>query len=98
MWQYDASDRNVYLSEVRYQTAYNALMNADYSDGVEHSKNILSGKYGFMCQYYKGLNFETIWSSVFDISNCKIYRAEGNPQRTKYIVDKRFSEYIKNGA
>lgn len=91
MRQHDASDRNVYFSEVRYQTTYNALKNIDYSDGVEHAKNILSGKYGFMCQYDKALNFETIWSSVFDISNNKIYRAEGNPQRTKFIEDKRLS-------
>ena len=91
MWKHDASDRNAYYSEVRYQTAHNALKNIEYSDGAEHAKNILSGKYGFMCQYNKELNFETIWSSVFDITNNKIYRAEGNPSKTKYIEDKRLS-------
>jgi predicted choloylglycine hydrolase len=88
----------VYSSDKRYQTAYSALKNIDYRDGIEHAKAILSGKYGFMCQYNKALNFETIWSSVFDISNGKIYRAEGNPQKVKYIEDKRFSTYIKNTA
>ncbi len=95
MRKHDRSDRNVYYSETRYQIAYNALKNIDYIDGIEHAKNILSGKYGFMCQYNKELNFDTIWSTVFDISNKKIYIAEGNPQRTKYIEDKRLSEYIK---
>ena len=90
MWQHDASDRNVYLSEDRYQTSYNSLKNIEYSNGILHAENILSGKYGFMCQYDKELDFETIWSSVFDISNKKIYRAEGNPVRTKYVEDKRF--------
>ena len=37
----------------------------------------------------KELNFDTIWSSVFDITNNEIYRAEGNPLRAKYIEDKR---------
>lgn len=93
MWEHDASNRNVFLSEIRYKTACDALKNIDYSDGVEHAKNILSGKYGFMCQYSKELNFDTIWSSVFDITNSKIYRAEGNPLMTKYIEDKRLSSH-----
>ena len=80
----------IYSSDKRYQTAYNALKNIDYIDGIEHAKAILSGKHGFMCQYDKALNFETIWSSVFDISNGKIYRAEGNPSRTKFKEDIRF--------
>jgi predicted choloylglycine hydrolase len=29
MWKHDASDRNVYLSEDRYQTVYNALLSID---------------------------------------------------------------------
>jgi len=98
MWQHDASDRNVYDSEIRYQTAYNALNIIDYNDGLEYSKKILSGKYGFMCQYDKKLNFDTIWSSIFDITNNKVYRAEGNPLKTKYIEDERLSKDIKNGA
>jgi predicted choloylglycine hydrolase len=92
MWKHDASDRNVYLSEDRYQTVYNALLDIDCSDGVEHAKNILSGKHGFICQYDKQLNCDTIWSSVFDISNKKIYRAEGNPSKTKFKEDVRFNK------
>lgn len=89
MKEYNTSNWNIYSSDKRYQTAYKALKRIDSVDGVEHAKNILSGKHGFMCQYEKALNFETIWSSVFDITNNKIYRAEGNPQRTKYAEDKR---------
>ena len=89
MWKHDASNHNVYFSRGRYQTALNALKNIDYNDGVEHAINILSGKHGFMCQYDKALNFDTIWSSVFDITNKKIYRSEDNPLRAKFIEDKR---------
>jgi predicted choloylglycine hydrolase len=90
MWKHDASDRNVFLSENRYQTVYNALMNVDCSEGIEYAKDILRGKYGFICQYDKQLNFDTIWSSVFDISNKRIYRAEGNPSKARYNEDTRF--------
>ena len=90
MWKHDASDRNAYFSEDRYQTAYQALNHIDCSDGVEHAKNILSGKHGFICQYDNKLNFDTIWASVFDVSNQKIYRAEGNPSRAHFKEDLRF--------
>jgi predicted choloylglycine hydrolase len=77
-------------SEERYRTAYNALKNIDCRDGIEHAKDILSGKQGFMWQYDKEFNFETIWSSVFDIANGKIYKAEGDRSKTKFKEDIRF--------
>jgi predicted choloylglycine hydrolase len=93
---YDAlKDNDNHLSNTRYKTAYNALKDIEFIDGVEHSKDILSGKHGFMCQYDKKLDFDTIWSSVFDISNNKIYRAEGNPSRTKYKEDIRFNQRLE---
>ena len=94
MWKHDASDRNVYFSENRYQTVYNALMCMDCNDGVEFAQNILRGKYGFICQYDKQLSFDTIWSSVFDISNRRLYRAEGNPSRVKFKEDARFYNFF----
>lgn len=95
MRPHDASDRNVYSSEIRFQTAYKALKSMDYSDGLEHAKAILSGRHGFMCQYAKSLNFETIWSSVFDLTGGRIYLAGGNPRRTKFKEDKRYFKYVK---
>lgn len=93
MWKHDASDRNAFRSGHRYETVYTALMRADGSDGVTYAKDILSGKYGFICQYDKQVDFDTIWSSVFDISNKRIYRAEGNPSRVTYIEDTRFTSW-----
>jgi predicted choloylglycine hydrolase len=95
MQKYDASSRNEYFSETRYRTAYNTLKNIEYTNGITHAKNILSGKYGFMCQYDKKLNFDTVWSSIFDITNNKIYRAEGNPAKTKYIEEKRMKNEFR---
>ena len=39
--------------------------------GIEYAEGILSGTYGFMCQYDKQQNFDTIWSSVVDISTTR---------------------------
>ena len=69
-----------------------ACLNIDDIDGVELAQAILSGKHGFMCQYDPSLNFETIWSSVFDINGKRIFRAEGDPSRVKYKEDARTSQ------
>jgi predicted choloylglycine hydrolase len=89
MKSHNASDWNIFSSDTRYKTAYNALKEIGHENGIEYAQDILGGKYGFMCQYNKQLNFDTIWSSVIDISNNKIYRAEGNPLKARFKEDSR---------
>ena len=84
--------QNLYYSMERYKTGYSALSKDFDKFAVDYLKDILSGKLGFMCQYDKELNFDTVWSSVFDISNNKIYRAEGNPSRIRYKEDMRLKK------
>ena len=84
--------KNLYYSKERYKTGYGALSSGFDKAAVGFVRDILSGKFGFMCQYPKALNFDTVWSSVFDISNNKIYRAEGNPSRRKYQEDVRLKK------
>ena len=91
-YKHDAGCGNEYFSQERYMTAFNALSQNDSADGAEYAKSILSGRFGFMCQYEKSLNFDTVWSSVFDITNGKVYRAEGNPQRKKFSEDGRLNK------
>ena len=87
---------NEYFSHERYTTAYNAFKNTNINNDITFAKDLLSGKLGFMCQYSKNMNFDTIWSSIFDLTNNDVYIAEGNPKRKKYIVDDRFKKWIKN--
>ena len=92
MKHHHAGDWNIFRSDTRYKTAYKALKKGCDIDALDFAKGILGGKYGFMCQYDRKLNFDTIWSSVFDISNNKIYRAEGNPSRAGFKEDIRCSQ------
>lgn len=50
MREYDASDLNDYKSSERYQTVYYVLM-IEEEKNVEFLQKLLSGKFGFMCQY-----------------------------------------------
>lgn len=73
----------------RYETIKNAFDSKEmYS--LDFAKNILSGEYGFICQYDRKTNADTVWSVIYDIKNKKIYRVEGNPSRKRFIEDIRF--------
>ena len=75
-------------SKVRYEVANKALKTANtYS--VELAEKILGGKYGFMCQYKREFGFDTLWSTVYDLKNDRIFRAEGNPSKAKFKEDIR---------
>ena len=81
----------------RYEVARKALMmNNNYS--FELARKILSGEYGFMCQYPRHCGFDTLWSTIYDLKNDRIFRAEGNPSRTKFKEDGRLRTPNKAGG
>ena len=82
-------------SRERYKVARQALKNNDYS--CELAQNILGGKYGFMCQYERKLDFDTLWSTVYDLKNDRIFRAEGNPSKAKFKEDIRLRTAKETG-
>jgi len=89
MKKYDKSNQNIYSSKARYETAYSALNNLNTENEIEYIKNILRGKFGFMCQYRK-IKFETIWSTIFDITERRMFLAKGNPEETDYEEEMLF--------
>jgi predicted choloylglycine hydrolase len=81
MKKYDASDGNTYFSDERYKTAYEALKNLEYNDAIEHAKSILTGKEGFMCQYDKSLNFDTVCHLFLMLQIIKYSEPKATPLR-----------------
>lgn len=61
---------------------------------IEATEQLLKGNYGYMCQY-DDPDFETVWSSVFDLKNLMIYRAEGDPRKKKFIMDSRLYDIVQ---
>lgn len=76
-------------SDERYAVTYNTLKEHNGRFSFELAKDILSGKYGFMCQYDRKTGADTVWSVVYDLKNKKIYRVEGNPSRKCFKEDSR---------
>ncbi len=81
---------NWYRSHDRYETVHKALKEHMVWD-AELVKDIQSGKCGFVCQYPKDMNFDTLWSSIYETTSLSISRAEGNPSKTKYKEDTRLA-------
>lgn len=88
--QYNNLSIDDWKSNERYQVAYSALQQNKNRLSLNLAKNILCGKYGFMCQYDRKKDADTVWSVIYDTRNKKIYRAEGNPSRRAFKEDCRF--------
>lgn len=93
MKKYDDAHGNDYDSHKRYEVVidsfFSGLIRDDY---IETTKHLLKGDYGFMCQYDNEPDFETVWSSIFDLESLIIYRAEGDPRKKKFIIDNRLHD------
>ncbi|MEL6555075.1 MAG: C45 family peptidase [Cyanobacteria bacterium J06621_11] len=87
-------DRNWYEAQTRYKSVTQALATEKDFLSVEICQDILSGKYGFTCQYPRQGEFDTIWSVVANLSTLKILRAEGNPSRVGYKEDPRLADAV----
>lgn len=90
---YDDADGEDYDSHRRYKTVMDGFEKHIDSDCIENcvetTKRLLKGDYGFICQYDQEPDFETVWSSIFDLKSLRIYRAEGDPRRKRYVEDER---------
>ncbi len=95
MKPYDDADGNDYDSHKRYKVVMDSFSsNRIKEDYVETTRLLLRGDYGFMCQYDNEPDFETVWSSIFDLKSLVIYRAEGDPRKKKFVVDSRLNNII----
>ena len=83
-----------YFSDMRYQTVIDSFSTHIQDDYIETTKQLLKGDYGLVCQY-DDPNFETVWSSIFDLKTLMIYRAEGDPRKKKFVVDNRLHSIVK---
>ena len=75
----------------RYRTMESALCGSgERSFSVDEAKKLLSGGYGFLCQYDRAEGRDTVWSVIYDLRRRRIFRSEGNPMRCSYQEDTRF--------
>ncbi len=90
MKPYNNYEVDSWKAEERYSVVYNTLKEHKGSFTFDLIRDILSGKYGFMCQYDRKTDADTVWSVIYDIKNNEICRVEGNPKRKPFKKDIRF--------
>jgi len=90
MQRYRNTEIDDWRADDRYRTAYEALAARPAELSAELARDILKGRHGFMCQYDRKTGADTVWSVVCDLTEKRIWRAEGNPSRTAYKEDTRF--------
>ncbi len=88
MIKFNNKEKNWYHTNDRYNAVDNYLRKQKNID-FEECKSIISGKYGFVCQFEKELHFDTIWSAVYDLNSLYNEICEGNPSKSKYKYDNR---------
>lgn len=98
MKEFDAANGNDYHSDKRYRTVIDNFSTRMKGNLIEATEQLLRGNYGFMCQYDDEPDFETVWSSIFDLKSLMIYRAEGDPRRKKFITDSRLHDIVLLGS
>ncbi len=93
MKSYDDANGNDYDSYKRYKVVMDSFSSGKIrEDYIETTEQLLKGNYGFMCQYDNEPDFETVWSSIFDLESLAIYRAEGDPRKKKFVSDNRLHD------
>lgn len=95
MKPHDAADGNDYHSGERYRVVMDSLSRHREGNLIETAEKLLRGDFGFMCQYDEEPDFETVWSSVFDLKSLILYRAEGDPRKKKFLTDRRLHDMVR---
>lgn len=89
MLKYRCDLEDLIHTKERHQIATKALKETPQYT-LNFAQNLLSGTYGFMCQYDREkLNMDTVWSTVVLLNKSEHYRCEGNPSRKNYQQDNR---------
>lgn len=92
MMPYDMAGGDSCHSAERYQVVLDSFSSHFKGDLIDATEKLLRGDYGFMCQYDDDPNFETVWSSIFDLKSLMICRAEGDPRKYAFAEDPRLRE------
>ena len=98
MKKYDAAGGNDYDSAERYRTVINWFLSHANENLMESAKRLLKGTYGFICQYDDEPDFETVWSSVFDLKSLMVFRSEGDPRKIPFLRDRRLHELVQKNS
>jgi len=78
----------------RYATITEGIRKAGRKMNIKAAQEIMSGHTGYVCSHQDKIKLGTLWSITAGLKNLDVYRAEGNPCRTKYGEDSRLKRAV----
>jgi len=79
----------------RYATISSMLREHRNKADAKLAQEILADHSGYVCSHQEKMKLGTLWSVAATLKEPKVFRAEGQPCRTKYKEDKRLGKAIE---
>jgi predicted choloylglycine hydrolase len=77
---------------------YKAISEGIYGSGrkmdIEVAQQIMADHTGYVCSHQNDIKLGTLWSITASLKNLEVFRAEGNPCRTRYEEDPRLKRAV----
>lgn len=80
-------------SRIRYRKCIDELSKLTHVNETT-IQGILSSHDGLVCSHLEEIKLGTIWSTVTNLGNQKVWRSVGHPCVNPYVIDTRLDEYI----
>lgn len=61
---------------------------------LKAAQRIMSDHTGYVCSHQNKIKLGTLWSITASLRDLDVFRAEGNPCRTKYKEDQRLKRVV----
>ena len=78
----------------RYLAISESIRKEGRKMSLEAAQRIMSDHTGYVCSHQDKIKLGTLWSITAGLKNLDVFRAEGNPCRTKYKEDQRLKREI----
>ncbi len=78
-------------SATRYAAVSEALDRQPGKVDTRAAQRVLSTHEGLVCSHHDDIQLGTLWSVTATLKRPRLYRAEGQPCKTGYQLDKRLS-------
>jgi predicted choloylglycine hydrolase len=79
----------------RYMAISDGIRRAGRKMNIEAAQQIMADHTGYVCSHQNNIKLGTLWSITADLKNLDVFRAEGNPCRTKYKEDPRLKRAVQ---
>jgi hypothetical protein len=80
----------------RYNAISEGLRRAGRKMNMAAAQQIMSDHTGYVCSHQSKIKLGTLWSITAGLKNLDVFRAEGNPCRTKYKEDRRLKSAVQH--